>query len=132
MVKGNENEKNFIYLKFYQIRAFVEEIQEIRNQNQFFNDEVVSMFEDYVINRTYQTSFIPKNIRGKIPVYKISISLFEYLEKLTSINAFDKEFMKEYIKKAIKQDEEFLDRLNNGEFDDLLSDYFKRIKLCKK
>lgn len=124
--------KNYIYLTFYQVMAFVLEGEQIQQQNQFFDDEIFSMFANYVCYRTYQTSFIPKNIKNKIPVYKISISLFEYLEKLTSINVFDKKVMKEYKKIIIEKNREFLDRLNNGELDYLFNGYIKKYKLYKK
>lgn len=124
--------RKFIYLTYYQVMAFLIEGEQIKQENQFFDDEIFSMFGNYACYRTYQASFIPENIRRKIPIYKISMRLFDYLERLTSIDVFDKEFMREYSKIINKKEEEIYNKLINGEYDYIFSNTLKKIKSEKK
>lgn len=112
-------EKDYIYLTYYQMMAFVEEIEQMKLQNQFFNDEFASMFENQFLNMSYQNALIPNIIKKIIPnagKFKIYISLFNYLERLTNVNVNDKKFMREFTKKRIKKDKEFISSFINGDY----------------
>lgn len=112
-------EKDYIYLTYYQMMAFVEKIEQMKLQNQFFNDEFASMFENQFLNMSYQNALIPNIIKKIIPnagKFKISISLFNYLERLTNVNVNDKKFMREFTKKRIKKDKEFVSSFINGDY----------------
>ncbi len=112
-------EKDYIYLTYYQMMAFVEEIEQMKLQNQFFNDEFVSMFENQFLNMSSQKVLIPNTIKKIIPnasKFKISISLFNYLERLTNVNVNDKQFMREFTKKRIKKDKEIISSFVNGDY----------------
>ena len=116
--------------------AFVKKIEQMKLQNQCFNDGVAKMFEDQVLDISLQHLFTPKIIKDVMPIYKISISLFNYLEKLTDVNVLDRKFMKELKKEIIKEQKEFLNKLYNGEYDNLffnaLTKSSQKIKTDKK
>ncbi len=128
--------KDYIYLTYYQMMAFVKKIEQMKLQNQCFNDGVAKMFEDQVLDISLQHLFTPKIIKDVMPIYKISISLFNYLEKLTDVNVLDRKFMKELKKEIIKEQKEFLNKLYNGEYDNLffnaLTKSSQKIKTDKK
>lgn len=124
--------KDFVYLTYYQIMAFEEEIEKMRKENQYFNDEFVSMFENYTLDIACKKAFIPKIIIPNTDKFKISISLFNYLERLTNINVNDKDFMKEFTKKRIKKDEELWDRIINGNYLNSISNDIHKTKTYKK
>lgn len=117
----------YVYLTYYQVMAFAREADQIKQKNQSFNDELLEMFTYYVCCRGYQISSLPKKIRNNIPIYKISKSLFNYLENLTSINVFDKNYMKKSIIETKEHEKEIQKRINNGEYDYLFENALKEV-----
>ena len=92
--------ENFIYLTYYQAMAFMFRINEIRDNNPYFNDGIANSYEEYVIKRAGEIVTTYPQIKLKLfpnaNKYKISKSLFDYLTRLTSIDVNDKEIIKKY------------------------------------
>ncbi len=93
--------KDIILLTYYQVIAFMYRIDEMRKENQFFNDGISQEFEYYVIQRTEEIVSTYPQLKLKIfygaDKYKISKSMFDYLNRLTGINPLDEETIKKYI-----------------------------------
>jgi len=92
--------QNYVYLTYYQAMAFMFRIDEIRKNNQYFNDHIAMEYENYVVKRTGEIITTYPQIKLKAfpnaNKYKISKSLFNYLTKLTEIDVYNKEIIDKY------------------------------------
>ena len=93
--------QEYVYLTYYQAMSFLLEIEEMKNNNPHFNDNLANTFYDYVLQRTYEiattTSFVKAKLFPNSTKYKISKSLFNYLTNITEINVFDEQTLTDYI-----------------------------------
>ena len=97
-------------LTYYQVMIFLYRLDQIRKSDPNFNDEIISEFEDYVIQKTTEISDIsPLKIRFKpdLGKYPIANDLFDYLCKITDINPLDKNTYNYYIP-YIKEKEKYI------------------------
>ncbi len=94
--------EEFVYLTYYQSMAFMLKINEIKNDKQYFDDNITDSFASYVLERTYEIAMNNNPIKLKFfpnsCKYKISKSLYNYLSNITSIDVFDKDTLNEYTK----------------------------------
>lgn len=93
-------EESLIYLTYYQVMAFLFEIDKIRKSNPCFNDDIAKSYEEYVVKRTAEIMTTYPQIKLKIfpnaSKYVISKKIFDYLTRLTSIDVYDKETIEKY------------------------------------
>ena len=86
-------------LNYLQTMIFMYRINELKKDNENFNDEIATNFEKYVISRAVEIAKLEIK-RGIIPVlnkkYSISKDDFEYLVELTGVNVLDKKTVKAY------------------------------------
>lgn len=109
----NQNVKQLTY---YQTMIFLYKIDELKNNNKYFNDDIVLNFEDYVLEKTREIasmSRIKLKIMPHLGLYSISESLFYYLKQLTGVDPLDKEIYNYYLPKIKKIEEEALKYLIN-------------------
>lgn len=103
-------------LTYYQIMIFMHKIEEIKNNNPTFNDEIILNFENYAIQRTCEISNlspIKLKIKPSLGMYLISNDMFNYLSKITGINPLDKEIYNYYIPFVKQKEKEILENSND-------------------
>lgn len=100
---------NQVYLSYYQAMVFMFRIDEMRKECDNFDNETLTMFEEYVIKRSGEiVLFYPQFLLKLIPhanKYCLSKENFEYLCELTNVNPLNKQIFNDYLPK-IKQLEE--------------------------
>lgn len=104
-------------LSYYQVMAFLFSIDEMREENPYFHDNIVSVFENYVVLRASELSeypaFMTKWVRNT-KQFTISTSLLSYLGHLTSIDVFDGRFMKDFTRECIEKEKDISANFRNG------------------
>ena len=91
--------KDYIYITYYQVMAFLHKYEDMKKEDPSFNDEIVNEFADAAIEKASNIylALLPEIIVKLIPhanKYKMSKSLFVYLTNLTGIDVFDVEIQK--------------------------------------
>ena len=93
-------ENNFFYLSYYQVMTFMIRLDEMKNENPYFHDEIVSSFNNFVMNRCIEisdTSQLKLKIIPNANKFKVSKSMVKYLKNLTGIDVFDEKILDKYI-----------------------------------
>lgn len=93
-------ENDFFYLSYYQVMTFMIRLDEMKNENPYFHDEIVSSFNNFVINRSKElagTSQLKLKIIPNANKFKVSKSMVRYLKNLTGIDVFDEKILDQYI-----------------------------------
>lgn len=100
---------NNVYLSYYQAMVFMLRIDEMKKQDNDFDNEIAMWYEKYVLERTQEiVLFYPQFLLKLIPnatKFALSKYNFDYLCNLTNVNPLDRETLKTY-KPLIKQAEE--------------------------
>lgn len=112
-------QKNVVGLSYYQVMAFLFSIDEMREKNPYFHDNIVSTFESYVVLRASELSeypaFMTKWVKSTRQ-FTISTSLLDYLGRLTSIDVFDGHFMKNFTRECIEKEKNISTAFINGSY----------------
>ena len=92
--------KDKCYLNYNQIQIMLYKLNEIKKDFPYYNDGVVSSFEDYVVDRTNEIAKNNLNAVSKmfpnINKYVIKNSMFDYITRLIGINVLDENIVNEY------------------------------------
>lgn len=96
----------FTYLTIEQGYALLFKIEELKEIS-YFEDGIVENFEQEVYKQSAKITINKLNIRSNLlqklqkngEKLKVPTSRFEYVARLTEINVFDKDTVKEYTKK---------------------------------
>ena len=93
-------ENDFFYLSYYQVMTIMIRLSEMRKENPYFHGEIVSSFNNLVINRSKEiagTSQLKLKIIPNANKFKISKSMVKYLKNLTDMDVFDEKILDKYI-----------------------------------
>lgn len=89
----------FVYLTYIETMIFMHSLEQIHNENQYFNDGLANEFKRYVLERSKEIALTPEIKLKLMPnsrKYEISESLFNYLVRLTGINPYDKKVQEDF------------------------------------
>jgi len=104
-------QENFCYINYYQGMALFKAIEEFKKKNQYFNDGIARSFEIEFLSQTEEKALKPIQSKN----YKFSKSMIDYLIRLTSINIYDKKYMKYFIKEQQKIEKELIKNFKKSE-----------------
>ena len=105
-----KNSNDLIYLNQNQVLLLLHGIQLIRDKNPYFNDAISIQFEKYCLERSSEiakSSSIKLLLVPHANEFKRSKSLFDYLTRLTLVDAYNidevYETVKSFNERAIKE-----------------------------
>ena len=89
--------EDYYSLNYMQVMMYMHKIDEIRKSDPFFDESIVVIFENYVVDRTAEIAIDSVGFNPLVDKkYRITKSLFEYLNCLTGVDVFDKKEVEEF------------------------------------